>query len=322
MKARSTDVYLTCNAKCRRPIRVKNYALLVVVSNKPNPIKIDVTSGDRRFIVMKGTEAYLENRGVGRKGKSGAFWKQLAAHLEKPLFMRFLSDYFNEMKLDDIDWSRERKQHLTPAYYAMALQSVPIEATFLEDIMSKLKMKVQEEAQNEEMRRQWTHKMHKVYLNLGYDEGENATLFEFKLGNDGAGYCVQVERRRLFAQFKLWVKLMNFKHCQTAKRFYSRLKELEIPGFQENIKSMGYNANRFRPDDILSHLIAKRWSESDAPQDEESSMSEVDDEDLSQFDMSAYDSASSSVSDDSVDSAYDGEEGTANERPAKKQRTN
>ena len=38
MKARSTDVYLTCNAKCRRPIRVKNYALLVVVSNKPNPI--------------------------------------------------------------------------------------------------------------------------------------------------------------------------------------------------------------------------------------------------------------------------------------------
>ncbi len=41
---------------------MKNYAFLVVVSNKPDPINIDVTSGDRRFIVMKGTDAYLENR--------------------------------------------------------------------------------------------------------------------------------------------------------------------------------------------------------------------------------------------------------------------
>jgi hypothetical protein len=269
---------------------------------------------------MKGTDAYLENRTERRRGKSGAFWKKLAAHLEKPLFMRYLSDYFNDMELDDIDWSRERKQHLTPAYYAMALQSVPIEATFLDDIMSKLKIKVQEEAtQSKEMKRQWTHKMHTMRLNLGYDEGENTTLFEFKMGNDGAGYCVQVERRRLFAQFKLWGKMMNFKHCPTAKRFYSRLKELEIPGFQEKIKSNGFDANRFRPDDILSHLIAKRWSESDPPQDEELSMSEVDD-DLSMFDMSMHENRMNRPTDAAGEDV--GNAVGANERPTKKQRTN
>ena len=47
------------------------------------------------------------------------------------------------------------------------------------------------------------------------------------------------------------------------------------------------------------------------------------------FDMSAYDLASSTVSDDEdkgtgdlVDSAEDGEEGIATERPSKRQRTN
>jgi hypothetical protein len=273
---------------------------------------------------MKSTDAYLENRAEGRRGKTGAFWGKLAAHFEKPLFMRLLSDYFNEIKLDDIDWNRERKQHLTPSYYAMAQQSVPIEATFLDDIMDKLKIKVQEEARTHQvMLQRRPYKMHKFCMELGYDEGEKKTLLEFKIGYDGTAFYVQVERRDVFAQFKLWVKQMNFKHCPAAKHFYSKLKELEIPGFKDTFKSGGYASNRFRPDDILSHLIAKRWSEcGPMPQEEESLISEDEDDDLSQFDMSAYDSASSPVSDDSVDSAEDGEEGIATERPSKRQRTN
>jgi hypothetical protein len=319
MKARSTDVYLTCNAKCRRPIRVKNFALIVVVSNKPDPIQIDVTSGDRRFIVMKGTDAYLENRREGRKAKTDSFWKRLAAHLKLPLFMRLLSDYFNEMELDDIDFNRQRKQHLTPAYYAMAQQSVPIEATFLDDIMDKLKIKVQEEAGTHQvMLQRRPYRMYDFCMDLGLYEGGEKTLLNFKMGYDGTAFFVQVERRKVFEQFKLWTKFMNFKHCPAAKRFYSRLKELEIPGFEDTFKSNGFASNRFRPDDILSHLIAKRWSESGPlPQEEESLIPEDEDDDLSQFDMPAY----GPVSDDSVDSADDGEEGTANERPSKRQRT-
>ena len=80
IKAASTDVEMTVNAKFQRPVQMKNLAQLDITSNKPNPLPIDTKSGDRRFLVARSTRKYLDPK------YNSNFWERTAAHFRSPLF--------------------------------------------------------------------------------------------------------------------------------------------------------------------------------------------------------------------------------------------
>lgn len=256
LKSRSTDLFLTVNAKNVRPYTVQNHAFFIVVSNKQDPVKMDVMSGDRRFIVFKTTDNYLD--GKDRRGKTGGFWRQLDAHLKKPLFIRYLSDYLFDMDLEGIDWNRARKEHLTSSYYEMARLHVPIEALFMEHLMSEL------------------------YDYLEEDDEDNIT----KIDNEGnemnikviereSTKTVQIKKSALFREYIKWGK----KNCfhtygkPSSKCFYNKLKEMECP--LEEIKSNGYPSFKFNLGVVIQHLTDKQWIEASTPQPEDNSVESI-----------------------------------------------
>ena len=109
---------------------MENIALIIFTSNKSNPIKIDVSSGDRRFVVQKtsdwGTKLPAE------------FWSKARKHWNSPTFIRCLYDYCTNMDVSGFNWKKERKENLTPAYYAMAKMSVPVEALFFSQFVQDI----------------------------------------------------------------------------------------------------------------------------------------------------------------------------------------
>ena len=209
---------------------------------------MDVMSGDRRFIVFKSTDNYLQGKGC--RGKTGGFWRQLDAHFKKPLFIRYLSDYLFEMDLEGIDWNRLRKEHLTPSYYEMARLHVPIEALFMEHLMSEI-----------------------------YQHGEESDFTidatTIKVIETPFGKSVKIRKSELFQKYLEW----SAKNCfhtygkPSSKRFYNKLREMECP--LEEVKSNGYPSFKFNPDVVIQHLTDKQWIEASTPQPQDNSVESI-----------------------------------------------
>ena len=60
LKSFITESSITINQKGIRPFQVNNYARLIITTNKQNPIKIDITSKDRRYIVFQSTNKFID----------------------------------------------------------------------------------------------------------------------------------------------------------------------------------------------------------------------------------------------------------------------
>jgi phage/plasmid-associated DNA primase len=69
---------ITFNPKFVRSTTIRNISRLIITTNKPNPIKIDVKSCDRRFVVYQGSDRYL-NPEYGTM-----FWRSLKERFNKP----------------------------------------------------------------------------------------------------------------------------------------------------------------------------------------------------------------------------------------------
>lgn len=131
LKSTVTEESITVNMKFIRPFKVKNYALLTIFSNKPNPIQIDVRSGDRRWCVFKADSTFLDKKKYG-----SIFWLRLAELFNSAEFIAELYDYLNNPELiEKFDPIRERP--ITKAYYEMASLSIPREAMFLEHMYTR-----------------------------------------------------------------------------------------------------------------------------------------------------------------------------------------
>jgi hypothetical protein len=123
IKSFITENTLTLNPKFIRQTTISNYARLIIFTNKPNPIPIDVRSKDRRFVVYQSTEKYLDKKYVD------TFWTKLVEHFRKPEFIACLYNDLNSLKIDNVKWSN---RPITEAYLEMCKIHVPIEALFLE----------------------------------------------------------------------------------------------------------------------------------------------------------------------------------------------
>ena len=125
LKSFISENTITLNAKYVRPVSIQNFARLIIFSNKSTPIPIDVKSGDRRYVVYKTTDTFLD-----KSMYNDYFWTKLVKHFENPEFTAALYDELNEMNIDDFEFIKKRP--ITEAYLEMVKSFVPPMALYFE----------------------------------------------------------------------------------------------------------------------------------------------------------------------------------------------
>ena len=194
LKSFITEDEITLNAKFVRPVRVMNLSRLLIFTNKPNPIPIDVRSKDRRYVVFETTEKYLS------PCYKTEFWKNMINHFKRPEFVASLYDLLNERDISNFSTS---KRPITKAYIQMCKLYVPTEVLFLKD---KIANALESDA---------LHLKNTEYIS------KEKTFAEGVCGNG------------LFKEFNVYCKEHGFRKDDSTtfniKKFYNSLMELNIP---------------------------------------------------------------------------------------------
>ena len=110
--------------------------MLIVTTNKSNPLPIDTRTGDRRYLVCKATDVYL--------GKSSDFWTKLNSLFRQQEFIGSLYQYLNNLNVDNIDWKTKRKKFLGDSYKAMVQYCIPTEVLYFMHLLCLYENCVQE----------------------------------------------------------------------------------------------------------------------------------------------------------------------------------
>ena len=206
LKSFITEDEITLNAKFVRPCRVLNLSRLIIFTNKPNPIPIDVRSKDRRYVVFETTDKYLNKR------YTSDFFKALVEYFKRPDFVACLYDFLNERDLSNFSTTR---RPITKAYIQMCKLYVPTEVLFLHN-------KIADALETDEFKR-----IAKIQMKPDYEEEEGYKPFKEQFID---GIC----GNQLYKDFNSYCKEFGF-HKDGAtttnpKKFYSALTELNIPG--------------------------------------------------------------------------------------------
>ena len=254
IKSAISEERITLNAKHQRPVEIGNYAAIIITTNKDTPIPIDVRTGDRRYIVFKSNDKYLE-----AKYHKGGFWKKLSEHINKPEFIAALYDYLMELDVDTVDWANERKNVLTQSYYEMARQFVPASALFLEHFIASKRFVGREEDEFDTPE--------------AYKEFCAKPITEFKEWNEE--FCVV--GTIFYKEYTEWCAKFGFKkeHEPTIKKFYPALKNEEI-GVETKTGHAGFTNVIFTPSEVYQALIDKKYISVDGGQKAEVVEEEID----------------------------------------------
>tara|TARA_R110002012_G_scaffold317216_1_gene533137 strand:+ start:3477 stop:5753 length:2277 start_codon:yes stop_codon:yes gene_type:complete len=109
---------------------IRNLAKVWVTGNSQNTIKIDATSGERRFLAYRATEKYTKY--------DEAFWGGMFDSLKRPGVIAAWYQYLNNLDLSDYNFKKMRKECLSKTYYNIIGANTPIICSFLEDYIDKL----------------------------------------------------------------------------------------------------------------------------------------------------------------------------------------
>lgn len=238
IKSFITEDTITLNRKFVQPITIKNLARLVIFSNKPNPIPIDVRSRDRRYVVFNTTDKFLDKK-YGSK-----FWLGNVNHFKTPQFRACLYNYYNTMDLSKFD---SRKRPITQAYLDMCKLYVPVEILFLENKIALGK---------ESDKQDWN-----VYKASGMDAKltpENIVK-SWSSGNGVRGDALYAEYIEYCKKFGYYKESSTFQ--KTDKSFYNKLGELELPLFKN--KNGNVTHFKFDGDEVLKIMKERKWIDYD-----------------------------------------------------------
>ena len=241
IKSFITEDTITINPKNVRPSQIRNVARVLIFTNKPNPIPIDVKSSDRRYCVYQTTDKFLDKK-YGTK-----FWTKLIEHFNKPEFIACLYDYLNNIDIN-VDWRAERP--ITEAYKEMCKLYVPIEALFFESYVNNYRG---------------------CLIKNALDDGIEGTDNESEDNNNNDWEQQQEPRNKdIYDEYVKFCKSNGFSNDKTFQpsisKFNNRITELEIP--HNIVKSNGYNELRFTPKNIYDHLIKRKWINRDENDDD------------------------------------------------------
>lgn len=231
IKSFITEDTITINPKNVRPSQIRNVARVIIFTNKPNPIPIDVKSSDRRYCVFQTTDHHLDKK-YGTK-----FWTKLIDHFNKCEFIACLYDHLNNIDIN-VDWRAERP--ITEAYKEMCKLYVPVEALFFESFVE-------------------SYRGCMITLNDldtpvdGEDDDSN---------KDNVWEEEQEPRNKnVYDEYVKFCKTNGFSNDKTFQpsisKFNNRCSELEIP--HKIIKSNGTNEFRFTPKEVYNHILKKKW---------------------------------------------------------------
>jgi hypothetical protein len=124
IKAFITEDTSSLNEKHEKRRTVRNIARLIIFTNKPNPLAMDVKTINRRFFVFQSTEEFL--------GMEDEFWTERLELFSSDEFVAILYDFLNTRDISNAKW----KPIITPAYIEMCSQFIPLEVLFLEDFFT------------------------------------------------------------------------------------------------------------------------------------------------------------------------------------------
>lgn len=222
IKSFITENTLTLNPKFIRQTTVSNCARLIIFTNKPNPIPIDVRSGDRRFVVYQSTDKYLD------KKNTTTFWTKLVEHFNKPEFISCLYNDLNKLKVDNIKWS---KRPITEAYLEMCKLHVPIEAMFLENYIDNL------------------------------DYTEPIDEYEDLYSPEDYDNIIDVPTTNLYKKYTEYCSKFGFKKDNSyqpdIKKFTSKINELELN--ISKVKTSKHMIFRFCPKTVYNKMIERKY---------------------------------------------------------------
>jgi hypothetical protein len=119
-----TEDTISLNEKHEKRITVRNVARLLIFSQKPNPIPMDVKTINRRFNVFQSTDKFI--------GMPDEFWAERMNLFGEDIFISILYEFLNTRDISKIKW----KPIITKGYIEMCAQFIPVEVLFLEDFIS------------------------------------------------------------------------------------------------------------------------------------------------------------------------------------------
>lgn len=224
---------ITINPKCVRPFEIMNLARMIIFTNKPRPVPIDVRSGDRRFVVYQTNDTYLD-------GKYGTtFWTKLVAHFKRPDFIACLYDYFNNLDISQVNWKNDRP--ITEAYKEMCKLYVPVEALFFDEYLAKYRLPIVDEETGSSK------------------ECWNNEISDIKAIDLYKDYITFLQKTGYINDRSYSTRIQNFN---------AKLTELEIPHCHKK-KSVDYIY--FTPSVVYNFLVKKKWilKDEDEPEMEE-----------------------------------------------------
>tara|TARA_S200002703_G_scaffold160091_1_gene176942 strand:- start:14416 stop:17085 length:2670 start_codon:yes stop_codon:yes gene_type:complete len=130
------------NPKYCRPIDQNVYALIVITSNNPGCVPLDIKTGERRWIVFNGNSKNLSLKKASTDTKYKTKWAKLVALWDTDEFIRQLYLYLKKLVKDNPNYDFQKKQTentQTPAYRKHAMYFVPDVALMLIDYIKAKK---------------------------------------------------------------------------------------------------------------------------------------------------------------------------------------
>jgi hypothetical protein len=228
IKSFITEDTITINPKFVRTTEIRNVARIIITTNKPNPIPIDVKSIDRRFVVFQGTEKYLD------KIYGYNYWSNIKKHFNSNEFIACLYNYLNTLDISKTDWRSERP--ITNAYKEMIRLYSPVEALFLEDYINKSKCVFNENDLDIEV----NEKKEEII------NGETIKLNKF---------CEEYNKYCNNNGFSKGDNKLDI------KKFRAKIEALEVP--IKIVKLHGDNVCKFNYNEVIKFLKDKKYIERD-----------------------------------------------------------
>ena len=133
IKSFITEDTIGTNFKNIRCGKIRNVARLIFTSNNYFIVPIDISSGDRRFVLFESTKKYATKpNGVDyNKEFDDVFWTKFLEDTSKDSFIACLYDDLNSVDLSTVKWVLDRP--LTEAYYEYCKINYPKELYFISD---------------------------------------------------------------------------------------------------------------------------------------------------------------------------------------------
>jgi len=256
IKSFITENSITLNPKFVRQTTIANVARLIIFTNKPNPIPIDVRSKDRRFVVYQSTDKYLDSK------YGTVFWEKLVKYFSNPKFIACLYNDLNNIKLDGIKWKESRP--ITKAYLEMCKMYVPIEAMFLEDFIDNKK--------------------------YNYSNNNNSDLdidLEKKIDLiDNSNNQVDIPTTELYKEYTNFCKKFGYindnSYQPNITKFNSRLQELDLQIIRQ--KTSETTIFRFTPQSVYNIMVQRKWIIKKESEIDEEELKDISGEDFEYFD--------------------------------------